>query len=116
MEAAPAPSDRRVPVHGDLYAEHLLADSAGQVRGVIDWGDVHANDPAVDLSFVWSLLPVAARGAFLDHYGDVGQATLRLARARAVFHSASVAHFAAETNDERLLRAGLAALRHTLEE
>lgn len=116
VEAAPLPTGRRVPVHGDLYTEHLLADSAGRIRAVIDWGDVHAGDPAVDLSFVFSLLPPAARGKFLERHGAVDEATLRLARARAVFHSTALTNFAAETGDERLLGAGLAALKRTLEE
>lgn len=39
-----------VIVHGDLYAAHLLFGGSGKVTGVIDWGDVHLGDPAVDLS------------------------------------------------------------------
>ena len=36
-------------VHGDLYSRHLLVDDAGRPCGVIDWGDCHVGDPAVDL-------------------------------------------------------------------
>lgn len=37
-------------VHGDLYACHLLIDDSRDLAGVIDWGDVHLGDPALDLS------------------------------------------------------------------
>ncbi len=36
-------------VHGDLYSRHVMTQS-GQLSGVIDWGDIHVGDPAVDLA------------------------------------------------------------------
>lgn len=39
-------------VHGDLGPEHVLADGA-RLTGVIDFGDVHLGDPAIDLA--WAL-------------------------------------------------------------
>jgi hypothetical protein len=35
------------PVHGDLYARHLLISDDRQLACVIDQGDVHRGDPAV---------------------------------------------------------------------
>ncbi|WDV54992.1 phosphotransferase [Streptomyces coeruleorubidus] len=62
------PPDRRAPasdllkavsrlpaealVHGDLGPEHLLAQD-GALTGVIDFGDAHIGDPAIDLA--WAL-------------------------------------------------------------
>ncbi|WP_016699759.1 phosphotransferase [Actinoalloteichus spitiensis] len=39
-------------VHGDLGPEHVLTVN-GEITGVIDFGDVHLGDPAIDLA--WAL-------------------------------------------------------------
>ncbi len=111
----PPPTEHGVPVHGDLYERHLLVDDAHRVCGVIDWGDVHAGDPGVDLSLLYRFFPAAARDAFLRVYGDIDARTARVARLRAAFHAVSLTFFAHETADAALLRAGLTALRHVLE-
>ena len=38
----------RVLVHGDLGCGHVLADEAGHLAGIIDWGDALIADPAYD--------------------------------------------------------------------
>ena len=113
--SAPEPPVRPVVVHGDLYERHVLVDGANRVSGVIDWGDVHAGDPALDLSFLYRFFPAAERDAFLRVYGPVDARTARLARLRAAFHASTLAFFAHSTNDAPLLRAGLAAMRNALE-
>ena len=35
-------------VHGDLYARHLLVGDDRALCGIIDWGDLHCGDPALD--------------------------------------------------------------------
>jgi aminoglycoside phosphotransferase (APT) family kinase protein len=52
----PGPTGPKVWVHGDLHPRNLVV-RAGRIAGLIDWGDLHAGDPAVDLSSVWMLLP-----------------------------------------------------------
>ena len=42
-------AERRV-VHGDLYARHVLLDEAARPCGIIDWGDIHLGDPAIDIA------------------------------------------------------------------
>ncbi|MCH7839494.1 MAG: phosphotransferase [Planctomycetes bacterium] len=44
------PAKSTTLVHRDLYARHMLVDDDGRPCGVIDWGDVHVGDPAIDLS------------------------------------------------------------------
>lgn len=111
----PAPAERTVPVHGDLYERHLLVDEAHRACGVIDWGDVHAGDPGIDLSLLYRFFPAAARDGFLRVYGDIDARTARMARLRAAFHAVSLTFFAHTTGDAPLLRAGLTALRYVLE-
>ncbi len=57
-------------VHGDLYVRHLLMDlESRELCGVIDWGDVHVGDPALDLGIAMTYLPESAHDAFCDAYG-----------------------------------------------
>lgn len=79
----------RCVVHGDLHARHLLVDDEGDACGVIDWGDVHFGDPALDLSAAFMLLPASGHDAFLSTYGDVDPASWAVARFRAL-HTALV--------------------------
>jgi aminoglycoside phosphotransferase (APT) family kinase protein len=105
-----------VVVHGDVYVRHLLVDDARRVSGAMDWGDVHAGDPAVDLSVAYAFLPPRARDAFARAYGPMDARTRRTARLRAAFHSTALAWFADDIGDAALLREGLTGMRHALEE
>ena len=102
-------------VHGDLYARHLLVDGEGRLAGVIDWGDVHIGDPAVDLQVVHTLLPASARHAFRRAYGPVDARAWRLARFRGVRHTAAVLGYADETGDRPLRDEAHVAMRHLAE-
>ncbi|MEU8897496.1 phosphotransferase [Nocardia sp. NPDC048505] len=55
-------------VHGDLGPEHLLT-ADGQVTGVIDFGDAHLGDPAIDLAWVLFGAPTAFADAAATAYG-----------------------------------------------
>lgn len=91
-------------VHGDLYVRHLLVNESGKLNGVLDWGDVHLGDPAVDITIMLTFLPPAGRRIFQDNYGKIDEETLKLAIFRAIFHTANVLRFAADINDDDLLR------------
>jgi aminoglycoside phosphotransferase (APT) family kinase protein len=114
MALAPvAAVDVPVLVHGDLYARHLIADDECCLAGVIDWGDVHLGDRAVDLALAHTFLPPGARAAFRRAYGDIPPATWARAGARAVQHAALLARYARHAGDEDLLREATLALRWT---
>ena len=100
-----------VVAHGDLYARHLLVDGKRRLCGVIDWGDVHAGDRAVDVAVAWLVLPGSSHASFLAAYGDVDEATWRAARYRAIYHAALSAHYGAVARDDGMLASGLYALR-----
>lgn len=110
------PTPHPVPVHGDLYERHILVDDAHRVSGVIDWGDVHAGDPALDLSLLYRFFPADERDDFLRAYGPVDARTARMARLRAAFHASTLTFFAHSTGDASLLRASLAGMRNVLED
>lgn len=100
----PAVARRACLVHGDLYALHVLVDENSAACGVIDWGDVHAGDPAVDLAVAHSLLPPATRGAFIDAYGGVEETAWALARFRALDTTLAVLLYALDTGREAVAR------------
>ena len=68
-----------VLVHGDLYCRHLVFFE-GRLTGVIDWGDVGINSPAVDLAVIFSFYPSKAHRTFLEIYGEVDAQTWGYAR------------------------------------
>ena len=74
-------------VHGDFYVRHLLVDENHHLVGVIDWGDVHIGDPAIDLAIAHSFLPVDAHEKFKRAYGPIDEDTWRLAQLRALYSS-----------------------------
>ena len=44
-------------LHGDLHPANVLTTPAGTLGGVVDFGDLCAGDPALDLAAGWILLP-----------------------------------------------------------
>ncbi len=97
-------------VHGDFYVRHLLVDSAHQLCGVIDWGDIHLGDPAIDLAVAHSFLPISAQGDFRNAYGGVSDETWALARLRAIYSSQLLALYGHHAKDQDILREGVRGL------
>jgi aminoglycoside phosphotransferase (APT) family kinase protein len=92
-------------VHGDLYARHLLVSEAGDLSGVIDWGDMHLGHPALDLSIAFGFLPAVAWPAFFAAYGGVPpQGALCRARLQALFYGVTLLLYGSETADRDLVR------------
>jgi aminoglycoside phosphotransferase (APT) family kinase protein len=81
--AAPAWKGAPVWLHGDLHPANVTV-SDGALRGVIDFGDLCAGDPATDLSAAWLVLPAGSASRFFDAYGDAygdaDDATIQRAR------------------------------------
>ena len=101
---------RRV-VHGDLYARHVVLDERGRLAGVIDWGDIHLGDPALDLSIAHAVLPPAAHRAFRDTYGPIDEASWNAARYRAIYSAIVVLDYGIRERDPEMIESGSAALR-----
>lgn len=56
LAQVPGPAGPKVWVHGDLHPRNLVVRDC-RLAGLIDRGDLHAGDRAVDLAGVWMLLP-----------------------------------------------------------
>ncbi|MDR3687734.1 MAG: phosphotransferase [Fimbriimonas sp.] len=91
-------------VHGDLYPRHLITDCNREVCGVIDWGDVHVGDPALDLAIAWMFLPAHSWPDFRSAYGEIDEAAWRRARFRAMTHWVYLSDYAEQSADEPLRR------------
>jgi aminoglycoside phosphotransferase (APT) family kinase protein len=65
-------------VHGDLHPLNLACD-LGALSGVLDFGDMTAGDPAVDLSVAWTVLDPRGRAALFDTYRPDRDAVRRAA-------------------------------------
>jgi aminoglycoside phosphotransferase (APT) family kinase protein len=86
-DAVAAPGWDRPPVwlHGDMHpANVVVAD--GTLTGVIDFGELTAGDPALDLAAAWVLLPDGAAARCFELYG-ADKDTIRRARGRALVKS-----------------------------
>ncbi|MEC5181785.1 phosphotransferase, partial [Arthrobacter sp. CG_A4] len=53
-----------IMLHGDLHPGNILLTDRGSLAGVIDFGDVGAGDPAVDLAVGWLTFDAGARHRF----------------------------------------------------
>lgn len=42
--------DFTVPIHGDLYAGHVLVNGKEEATGIIDWTEAEISDPSIDFS------------------------------------------------------------------
>ncbi|MFC9353201.1 aminoglycoside phosphotransferase family protein [Arthrobacter sp. NPDC057013] len=67
--AAPAWDGPAMMLHGDLHPANILLAANGSLAGVIDFGDVGAGDPAVDLAAGWLMFDAGTRQRFIDAFG-----------------------------------------------
>jgi aminoglycoside phosphotransferase (APT) family kinase protein len=68
--AAPVWAGPAMMLHGDLHPANILLSADGSLAGVIDFGDVGAGDPAVDLAVGWLMFDAGARQRFIDAFGS----------------------------------------------
>ncbi|HEU0301245.1 MAG TPA: phosphotransferase [Longimicrobium sp.] len=115
LTAGPAgvPAGRRVLVHNDLAAEHVLYDAAAEtLSGVIDWADAAIGDPSADLSGVlhWGGMPLLER-VLQSYGGPVDEDTISCGRYLAACRGAGDVAFGVERGRGEYVAAGLRALR-----
>lgn len=110
-----APEPKAV-VHGDLHFRHWLSDELGELRGVLDWGDICVGDPAMDLQMYWSFCKPVERPVFAAAYGSVRADTMHAARVIAIFVAASLAAWASARGQAAVLAEATAGLWRALED
>lgn len=113
LAALPLDGPRSI-VHGDCYSRHILVDARGRMCGVIDFGDLHLDHVAVDLSAVFTVLPPAARSRFFAIYGDIDERVRAVARLRALTSGLAQEAYGRDVGDTRIEREGVLALHSVL--
>ncbi|WP_164745619.1 phosphotransferase [Neobacillus mesonae] len=91
-------------VHGDLHIRNFLVNETGRISAIIDWGDMHIGNPAIDLSIIYSFLPASGREHFFKLYGDVEPEVKKLARFKAVYSILVLLLYAEDLKDEELIK------------
>lgn len=102
---------KKTIVHGDLYARHVLIEN-GKLSGVIDWGDMHLGNPAIDLRIAFLMLPPDAHKTFRDEYGSIDERTWQLSMYSAIYSAVMVLHYGNRINDAHLVASGMTALEY----
>ena len=83
LESLTTPTEHPCVVHGDLHFRHILVENG--LSGIIDWGDLHLNDPAIDLHLGWSFFELEDRELFWSAYGPISEAQSQRARGFGLF-------------------------------
>jgi len=103
-------------VHGDFYPCHFLVDAQSALTGVIDWGDVHLGDRALDLSIAFTFLPASARPEFWSAYGLGFDLDMQnRARFRARHYGLILLKYAVDVANEHLVETAKYALNSCLD-
>lgn len=101
-------------LHGDLHPGNILLADGGSLAGVIDFGDVGAGDPAVDLAVAWLMFDAGARRRFIGAFGSaVDGDTWRRARGWALI--LSTAMLSNSDDNPRMFAVGEFGIRQILE-
>lgn len=101
IEKIQLPNTGKVLVHGDLYSRHLLFNQ-GKLTGIIDWGDLGINNPAVDLAVVFSFYPNSCHRDFFNHYGDVEENAWQYARFLGLYSALTCLLYGSDIGDQLL--------------
>ncbi|MET9216457.1 MULTISPECIES: phosphotransferase [unclassified Nocardia] len=100
-------------VHGDLGPEHILV-TGDHVTGVIDFGDTHLGDAAIDLAWPLYGAPADFATAVATAYG----VTDALRRRALIWHRLGPWHevtYGADIDDPEIVRSGLAGVLDRLD-
>lgn len=101
-------------LHGDLHPGNVLLADGGSLAGVIDFGDVGAGDPAVDLAVGWLMFDAGARRRFMGALGpEVDGDTWLRARGWALILSTAL--LSNSDDNPRMFSVGEFGIRQLLE-
>lgn len=108
LASVPGPAGPAVWVHGDLHARNVVVDER-RVVAVIDFGDLHAGDRAIDLAWTWMLLGAPARERVRDGL-RLDSGTWARARGWALVLGGLMWEIGTDEGDAEFLRTGTRAL------
>jgi aminoglycoside phosphotransferase (APT) family kinase protein len=100
-------------LHGDLHPANILLAADGTLSGVIDFGDIGAGDPAVDLAAGWLMFDAGTRQRFIGALGSAVD-TGTWARARGWALVLSTAMVSNSDDNPRMFSVGEFGIRQVL--
>lgn len=101
-------ADTPALVHGDVHPGNLIVTDT-VLSAIVDWGDVTAGDPAVDLACAWTVFDARGRHALRATYGRRDPHFWRRARAWAASIAAML--LTGATDDPPLTRTAAETVR-----
>jgi aminoglycoside 2''-phosphotransferase len=100
--------------HGDIGPEHVLITEAGDLAGVIDWGDVEVGDPVFDLAWVIHALPEIGERVLGAYGGPPDDRFLARSRFSYVLMPWHEVTYGVRTQRPGFIESGLAGVRDRL--
>jgi aminoglycoside phosphotransferase (APT) family kinase protein len=101
-------------VHGDCHIRNILVNKEGAIAGIIDWGDMHLGNPAIDLSIAYSFLPQSGREQFFRKYGEVSDELKMVAKFFAIYVSFILLLYGHDIKDEQLVASAKESIKLAL--
>jgi aminoglycoside phosphotransferase (APT) family kinase protein len=101
--------------HGDIRPAHVLITDAGDLAGVIDWGDLGVGDPVFDLAYVINAMPEIGErvlGAYGGPPDDRFLARSRFAFMLSPWHEVQ---YGVESGQPAFVESGMAGVRERLD-
>ncbi|MEC1158364.1 phosphotransferase [Cytobacillus horneckiae] len=116
-QAKKAEKTKEAFVHGDLYFRNfLVAEKGNDLAGIIDWGDLHIGNPAVDLAVAFSFFPLEGRKLFFETYGTVDGDTYCLARFRGLYVMSYLVFYGMDIQNQQIIDEALLSLKYIIDE
>ena len=100
--------------HGDIGPEHVLVTEAGDLAGVIDWGDIEVGDPVFDLAWVLHGMPETGKRILGAYGGAPDDRFLERSRFAYMLMPWHEVKHGAETGQDAFVRSGLDGVRARL--
>jgi hypothetical protein len=100
--------------HCDIGPEHVLITEAGDLAGVIDWGDVEVSDPVVDLAWVLNAMPEVGERVLGAYGGPPDDRFLARSRFAFMLMPWHEVNYGARTEQPGVVERGLTGVRERL--
>ncbi len=100
--------------HGDIGPEHVLITDAGDLAGVIDWGDLAVGDPVVDLAWAINAMPEVGERVLGAYGGPPDDRFLARSRFAFMLMPWHEVEYGSESGQPGLVESGLAGVRERL--
>ena len=100
--------------HGDIGPEHVLITDAGDLSGVIDWGDLEVGDPVFDLAWVINAVPEVGERVLGAYGGPPDDRFLARSRFAFMLMPWHEVRYGMETDQASFVESGLAGVRDRL--